>query len=1553
MSGLSDHLHSGQTGAPVGCGGTQVEEKACVGGLEGLAGPELWTRELGLQEGSQGPSNDGLASVTSDHFPASSPSALANGLHLQRRLGHSTCRRRQTETHTTVETHTFAETLRNMQTHIDPDVHAQGVSHAHLDDCRHMDINTHTGSVGQELSRTLTPEAIHTTSPQPLSLALGNHPASTNQQAAPVLTAETDNPTTFCPVPIGPNPNPGSSPLPVEAEKKYALRSSGRPRFPCHLRKSSRLRRSLEDGEKRAGRERAGEEEIEVLEEKIWRVKEEEVTLGEKQEHPSVEAVLPTVPCPTDIALALTVPKPAPKAIPKPGPRLGHKPGPKSRSRPGPKSVTKAAPKSVKQRQAAQSMVNRSSPLLPFANTSTIAAPLTVKQEPVAELGVTPPNNRRRGRFVGVRKIVVKVARIPVSLSRRQKSYKISNMETVTGPEKGNDGGPEGPEAVREPTALLRMKNNGKSVMVMFPPGELPVILKRRRGRPPKQALPGIPGELPNAGNAGGNGDQPKKPQRRRRTKLPSPYPSYVNDTNDVKTEYGDVLSKLAFLNRQPPATGRCSPPRCWTPSEPETFHTPMENPGISTLLHRLTGYRRPRGGRGGGAGRGGGGAGGIGGSERNKSTFSDFFESIGKKRKPSPMSEHGLPRKRGKGLGGGGVGRGGGMVGTEPGGEKIVKRRRVRKNGAFKGEGVSMGQDWPNGAGGWGEGGMDKEKGLGGYQLCGSPRGGFSSCEVGRGGAYSSPGGSRVVGPAGEDSQGLFAGYFRSLLDSDDSSDLLDISSSQSESRKASSTPGYEPSSPATSHSWSPAFPKWNSKSASSGGEGSAQSHCSSARPPYSYGSLAQTSPTTSTYPKSTPPSLSHSPSSPHPASFGHYSSGYSSSSPAVPQRSSDCSFAYGSGHSSGKATTVGQMGYSSYQAAGKRGYGGFPAAGHSSMVRGESSGPTSPGGGFMSVAKSSPFSSSSSPEGYKQFNSSQWTYRQGYGGWSDSFGPQYHGYSEYGSNESKDILDISNYTPQKAKRQPFPESLSESSSDSSHLGSAATGSGPNSTCGSYKLSETVSVGGEGGQSSLSSLEKLMMDWHESASGPSYNWSQNVLFQGGGTSKPGRGRRKRTEPQSEKEGGSGLHSDSPSSPSPTPTPGPKRGGIGGRGRGSRGGRGGLSPCQRERPSGAKGRGKAASTSGAGGAVTAGGPEGAGLFQEGLDYYSGDSSSLSPLATPNPAPSSTYLQDPCEYPSPYSAHPSTPSSEERYPALYPGESSSSLSPSVSSPPYPPKPTPPPPQSYHPVPSRTFSPSCSPSPRVTPHCTTALSPSHRPPPKDPQFSQYDSPSYCSSPYWYGQTSHSGSPSPHSHSTHSNTAVHAHSNPHTSPHGSSHGNALASPNANTHMNPTPHDTHHHANLSSHTNTHATSLLQSSPLSHSNPHTSNQPHHNTHTNPNSHLPAHTHSNPSTSLHSHSTPVLYEECSPPSTVPPHKRDLTPHAMSTGLRQGPLPHSPYPKPPLDSSPHQEDTGGFSLSHQSYQSMGHRYPSQAAQGGGVLCQLLDTANDDSFSVTSL
>lgn len=395
MSGLSDHLHSGRAGAPVGCGGSaQAEGKAALGGLE-----ELWSRELQLQEGPQDPgSRDGLALVTPDFISSSSssssPSALSNGLHLQRRPGHSSCRRRDTEG--------FPASLGIMQTPPpEPDVCAQALSHSQA--CAPVDFDAHAGCVAPEGSRTPAAEGVQTTCSSRLpSLSLGNHTGPTSQAAAPATIttiSEVDMSSTFCSVPG--DPNPGSSSPPAEAEKKYALRSSGRPRFPCHLRKSSRLRRSTDDGEKKAGPERVGEEEVKVLEEKIWRMKEEAAAVSVNEEPPLAEAPPNMAPRPTDITQshATTPPKNLPKTVTKPGPRLGHRPGPKSRSRPALKPVHKAAPKSVlKRRQAAQAMTQ-----LSLANTTSISAPgVTVKQEPVADFGSSTSNNRRRGRFVGV-----------------------------------------------------------------------------------------------------------------------------------------------------------------------------------------------------------------------------------------------------------------------------------------------------------------------------------------------------------------------------------------------------------------------------------------------------------------------------------------------------------------------------------------------------------------------------------------------------------------------------------------------------------------------------------------------------------------------------------------------------------------------------------------------------------------------------------------------------------------------------------------------------------------------------------------------------------------------------------------------------------------------------------------------------------------------------------------------------------------------------------------------------------------------------------------------
>ncbi|XP_072532333.1 transcription factor Gibbin [Salminus brasiliensis] len=1325
MSRLSGRLRSG--GVRLACEALAEEDCSEAEGS--------WMGDVGPGVTSAGPTDSGPA--TSLHYGFYSPPSLANGLRSHDDQFQRRARRRrqmdhveqmhtheqvhmQQHTHPQMHTHQQTQSLeQNTQmehsnTHLQPHTHIQMDSHMQTDTEMLMHKHTHTeldrhtdsSSSVMEHDTSLIPEDLSITSKTEkyTSSAHSTYPLQTSQpsenysslQHKPASTCkvETEQTATTCKPQVARLPNPdichSSSAshnlvsAPIEAERKYTLRSSGRPRFPCHLRKSSRLRRATEDNiVKREEEQKEEEEDV-----NIWRGAE----IRPKEEHPT------QVPA---VASSIEV-SPAPSR--------------------------------------ASSMVPNHSASMPFGSEGCSVTHHSTR-------------GKRRGRFLGVRKIVVKIARIPVHLSRRQKSYKISSLDPggVVTHSEGVAGG-EAPEGVsgsetsapppREPTALLRMKNNGKNVMVMFPPGELPVILKRRRGRPPKQALPGQP-DMRETRAGAANAAEPKKPRRRRRVKLPSPLPSYVNDTNDVKAEYADVLSKLAFLNRQPLSTGRCSPPRCWTPTEPETFHTSPENPNLSTLLHRLTGFRR-RGGRAGCMGGRGGGAAGC--SEAFKRSFSDFFETIGKKRKVPP-SEPGTPRKRGKGVSAGTSRAAMTEQGTTVPGEK-VRKRRSRKNGTLKGGQGVQDQDWQNRNNGWGEkGDPDTSERAGSYQGSCSPRGTFPSSETGKGGVYHSPA-MRGAG-SGEESQGMFAGYFRSLLDSDDSSDLLDISMSSPTGRQDARklTPGYDGSSPGAVQRWSPAFPKRSPKGAAGAGEGAALSspqtpNNSATRPPFSY-SVSQTSPTTS-FPKSPALSLSRSPSSPHPSSggFSQYASTYSGNVTQgagicpVPQqqhRPSDCSYTYGA-KASPAPSTQRQISYSSYQTSTKRQYSGYPGPAHPPMQQSESAGPASPSGSYMSISKTSPFSSSSSPsEGCRQYQSSaQWGYRQGGPVWGgDGFGShQFHGYSEYavGGAESKDILDISNYTPQKAKQRPCPDTLSESSSDSSHTGMGSMG-------GPY-CPRDVPV--PEGQSSLSSLEKLMLDWNENSAGPSYNWSQNVLFQGG--TKSGRGRRKRSEQQNEREA-CPMPPGSPASPS-MQGGGPKRGASAGRQpRGSRG-RGGFSPCQRERPVPAKAKPQKPTATATAGQMTSTGA----LYQEALDYYSGDSSSLSPLS---------HAPEPCEYPSPYSVHTSTPSSEERFAQIYPTDSAS-LSPNLSTQPdvlkqY--SKTGPPSQSYGHA-ARTFSPTLSPSPRLLPQCGSAMSP-HRVSTKD-QFPQYDSPSYSGSPCWYGQGG-SVANSPHSYEEQRTTAV----------------------------------------------------------------------------------------------------------------------------------------------------------------------------------------------------
>lgn len=849
-----------------------------------------------------------------------------------------------------------------------------------------------------------------------------------------------------------------------------------------------------------------------------------------------------------------------------------------------------------------------------------------------------PPKPKCRG----VRKMMVKMAKIPVSLGRRNKTtYKVSSLNSNLNLE----GKEVSTCTSTEPTPLLKMKNNGRNVVVVFPPGEMPIILKRKRGRPPKNLMLGP--------------CKPKEPnpeakkRRRRKQKLASPQPSYVADTNDNKADYSDVLAKLAFLNRQSQCSARCSPPRCWTPSEPDSIHQAPDTQSISHFLHRVQGFRR-RGGKGGGFGRGGAHC-----ARSSHCSFSDFFEGIGKKKKVAPVAAMHVdaihPRKRGR---------------QEPDSmDKPKRKRRSRKNGVLFPE-QNLGQNFNDGTLEWAG---DKE-GLWmthhshlssqgnrncSYQGADSRTFHSSTLDSGSSSRTGFYGGSNPSSQSemSQERHSLFTGYFRSLLDSDDSSDLLDfaLSNSRSESRKSATSYTAPPNAIATQRGMA-SYPN------SRGGKATPSSTTTTATteasfhtvlpnrqsfPPsratgYNLSQAASECRVTDAFQKLAPLSAvsrsptAHTTATSSYAQYGSYSSSSGSSGggqnvapsnlfqpgkPYHPQQdcsnNKDCSFTFGSGNSLPSS----------------------PSSAHSASYAQQSSGPSLPlsKASFFNSSDPSQFSSSShtpmrcdsrastvspggymipkgsvsfqpSPENCRQFPSaSQWAFRQGYSNldWNaEAFSQLYNPGFDCHINEPNVILDISNYTPQKAKQHTVSETFSESSSDSTQF-NQPTG---------YRRANSEASSSEG-QSSLSSLEKLMMDWNESSSAPGYNWNQSVLFQS--SSKPGRGRRKKVD----------LFDTAHLNFSTTAYPSK-------RGTGARQPRGSRGACASKKE---RGTGKAKFPT----KSQAVNP----LFQDspdlGLDYYSGDSS-MSPLPSQSRA-FGLSERDPCDFAGPYSMNPSTPS----------------------------------------------------------------------------------------------------------------------------------------------------------------------------------------------------------------------------------------------------------------------------------------------------------------------
>uniref|UniRef100_A0A8D0B4F5 AT-hook DNA binding motif containing 1 n=1 Tax=Salvator merianae TaxID=96440 RepID=A0A8D0B4F5_SALMN len=852
-------------------------------------------------------------------------------------------------------------------------------------------------------------------------------------------------------------------------------------------------------------------------------------------------------------------------------------------------------------------------------------------QKAVANLPPQKPKCR------GIRKMVVKMAKIPVSLGRRNKTtYKVSSLNSNLNLE-GKELAACSP---MEPTPLLKMKNNGRNVVVVFPPGEMPIILKRKRGRPPKNLMLGP--------------CKPKEPtpevkkRRRRKQKLASPQPSYVADTNDSKADYSDVLAKLAFLNRQSQCSARCSPPRCWTPSEPDSIHQAPDTQSISHFLHRVQGFRR-RGGKGGGFGRGGGHS-----ARSSRCSFSDFFEGIGKKKKASQgvaamHSDPIHPRKRCR-------------QGPDSM-DKPKRKRRSRKNGVLFPE-QTPGQNFSDGTSEWcgdkdspwvshhGHFSNQASRNCS-YQGADSRTFHSSAPETSSSSRTGFYGGSNPSSQSelSQERQNLFTGYFRSLLDSDDSSDLLDfaLSNARSESRKSTTTYTAPPNAIATQRgmaSYSSRGGKVTTSSATTTATTETSFHTvmtnrqsfpQSRATGYGLSQAASECRSTDTFQKLVPLSaVSRSPTA-HSATASSYAqySGFSSGGGQSVTPSSlfqqgkpyhatqdcpnnkDCSFTYGSGNSLPSSPSSAHSAGYAQQTSGpslplnKASFfsssdpSQFSASSHTPM-RCDSRASTVSPGGYM-VPKGS-VSFQPSPENCRQFPSaSQWPFRQGYGSidWnSESFNQLYNPGFDCHINEPNVILDISNYTPQKAKQQTVSETFSESSSDSTQF-NQPTG---------YRRANSEASSSEG-QSSLSSLEKLMMDWNESSSAPGYNWNQSVLFQS--SSKPGRGRRKKVDIFD----ATHLNFSTGGYPSK-------------RGTGARQPRGSRGACASKKERGT-GKTKFPNKSQ---------PVNP-LFQDstdlGLDYYSGDSS-MSPL----PSQSRGFglgERDPCDFAGPYSMNPSTPS----------------------------------------------------------------------------------------------------------------------------------------------------------------------------------------------------------------------------------------------------------------------------------------------------------------------
>ncbi|KAJ8355995.1 hypothetical protein SKAU_G00187890 [Synaphobranchus kaupii] len=77
---------------------------------------------------------------------------------------------------------------------------------------------------------------------------------------------------------------------------------------------------------------------------------------------------------------------------------------------------------------------------------------------------------------------------------------------------------------------------------------------------------------------------------------LPLPSPSYNEHTDDCSTEYTDVMVELGYLSDRAPSPTSSTPPRCWSPSDPQMdtissdqLINPLNDPCLSSTLQETS----------------------------------------------------------------------------------------------------------------------------------------------------------------------------------------------------------------------------------------------------------------------------------------------------------------------------------------------------------------------------------------------------------------------------------------------------------------------------------------------------------------------------------------------------------------------------------------------------------------------------------------------------------------------------------------------------------------------------------------------------------------------------------------------------------------------------------------------------------------------------------------------------------------------------------------------------------------------------------------------------